>query len=69
MPYIVNSWLKNSQKLPNILEQLKRVKLGGLLKGDPICRLCNEEDETVIHVIVENEIITQWRHNLEDPST
>lgn len=37
----------------------------GIFNEEPICRLCNEEDETASRIIFEcEEALAQWRHAL-----
>ncbi|KAJ8984058.1 hypothetical protein NQ317_006556 [Molorchus minor] len=36
----------------------------GIYTDDPICRLCNEEEETASHIILECPALTNWRHSL-----
>ena len=36
----------------------------GIYTDEPICRLCNEEEEIATHVILECEALARWRYNL-----
>ncbi|KAJ8939192.1 hypothetical protein NQ318_012428 [Aromia moschata] len=36
----------------------------GIYLDEPICRLCNEEDETSRHIILECPALTHWRYGL-----
>jgi ribonuclease HI len=36
----------------------------GLFKGDPACRFCRQEAETVQHIICRCEVMARWRFNV-----
>ncbi|KAJ8940617.1 hypothetical protein NQ318_004541 [Aromia moschata] len=36
----------------------------GIYSDEPICRLCNEEEETSRHIILECPALTHWRYGL-----
>jgi hypothetical protein len=36
----------------------------GVFKENPVCRLCNEEEETTFHIVFECEVLARRRFNL-----
>jgi hypothetical protein len=36
----------------------------GIFKENPVCRLCNEEEETTFHIVFECEVLASRRFNL-----
>jgi hypothetical protein len=36
----------------------------GISRGNPVCRLCSEEEETVSHVVFECEVLARRRFNV-----
>jgi hypothetical protein len=36
----------------------------GIFKETPVCRLCNEEEETTSHIVFQCEALARWRFNL-----
>jgi hypothetical protein len=36
----------------------------GIFKETPVCRLCNEEEETIFHIVFECEVLVRRRFNL-----
>jgi hypothetical protein len=35
-----------------------------IVKENPVCRLCSEEEETTFHIVFECEVLARWRFSL-----
>jgi hypothetical protein len=36
----------------------------GIFKGDTVCRLCSEEEETISHIVLEIKVLAHRQFNL-----